>query len=201
MNLRAFSLFLIIAVNPVHAADPQAAVDVVLTLHRALLEVARGGGSCSQRFRQLQPVIDRTLDTQRSARLILGRHWKSLEEPQRERFTKLLHEQAVLTYAERFASKAIKGIETGQVTAVNEQLAHIDARLLVEDKDPVALEYEMVLGDGRWRVLNVVADGFSELAMRSAQYRAVLIREGNTELMSKLEQKLETQRAACAEQS
>jgi phospholipid transport system substrate-binding protein len=42
----------------------------------------------------------------------------------------------------------------------------------------------------RWQIVNIVADGISDLALKKAQYMSIVEREGFDSLLAKLSQKV-----------
>lgn len=200
MILRRLCAILGIAACPAIAGQGSAA-QTVESLHQSLLAAAAQDKSCAQRLARMQGVVDARLATGRSAQLILGRHWRELDKESRASFVRLLTEQSALSYAERFVGEGIEGFEVTDSNMVSDSRQQVNALLRQTDKDVIALEYELWLEQGQWRVVNVLADGVSELAMRSAQYRAILIRDGADSLIDKMEKKLRDQKEQCEKAS
>jgi len=44
--------------------------------------------------------------------------------------------------------------------------------------------------EGRWSIINIIADGVSDLALKRAEYSHVLARDGFNALVSMLERKI-----------
>jgi phospholipid transport system substrate-binding protein len=55
----------------------------------------------------------------------------------------------------------------------------------------VSLEYLLHEGDGGWRIINIVADGVSDLALKRAEYQRVFASGGLDGLVAELEQQTE----------
>ena len=65
--------------------------------------------------------------------------------------------------------------------------------LAVKDKSelkPIRFEYVVGQLNGSWRIINIVVDGISDLAIKKAQYTSVMDREGFDALLAKLAQKI-----------
>jgi phospholipid transport system substrate-binding protein len=44
--------------------------------------------------------------------------------------------------------------------------------------------------DGRWRIINIIADGVSDLALERAEYSSVIRRYGFNALLAKLKERI-----------
>jgi phospholipid transport system substrate-binding protein len=53
--------------------------------------------------------------------------------------------------------------------------------------EPVTLEYLLHESDGRFRIINIVADGVSDLALKRAEYQAALAAGTLDDLIGRLE--------------
>jgi phospholipid transport system substrate-binding protein len=72
----------------------------------------------------------------------------------------------------------------------------VKTRIVRTEEAPVALDYRLRQGEGgEWRIVDVFLNGtVSELAMRRAEYSAVLKRDGYDGLIAALEEKIAAQR-------
>ena len=62
---------------------------------------------------------------------------------------------------------------------------------LVAPKEKHVFEYQLSEFNGEWRIINIVVDGISDLALKKAQYTSVIDREGFDALIARLGQKIE----------
>jgi phospholipid transport system substrate-binding protein len=92
---------LVLAAAPAVAETPRAPVQRV---NAALLQVMKEAESLGYQGRvaALAPVLEAAFDFPLMARLSVGRHWKSLDQAQRERLTGLFAQLSVATFAARF---------------------------------------------------------------------------------------------------
>jgi phospholipid transport system substrate-binding protein len=168
------------AVGAAGAAEVEIATDTpratVETLHRGLVAAARDAGNApvAERFHLLEPVVAATHDLPYIAEFALRRQWPSLSASERERFVEAFERLSVTTYASRF-----RGITADTFTLTGEQEAaggrvQVDAAIVRPDADAVPLEYLLEQRDGAWRIINIVADGVSDLALKRAEYQRLL---------------------------
>ena len=58
------------------------------------------------------------------------------------------------------------------------------------DGERVTLDYVLRDNEGMWQIVNVIADGVSDLSLKRADYTAVIKSEGFNSLVSKLSDKI-----------
>ena len=176
----------------VRAAEPEPTpTQVIETLNAALVAVMKAGPELSPqaRFDRLAPTIVATHDLDFIARFALGSFWAGLTDEQRAHYLAAFRDLSIATYASRF--NAYAG-EQFRVVA-EDKLAGGDARvrsvLTTGDGNEVTFEYRLRRRDGRWRIINIVVDGVSDLALKRSEYTGVMRREGIAGLLARMEDK------------
>ena len=172
------------------AADARAPVD---QLYSALLEVMQGGDQLGYqgRYARLDPVIRQVYDLPFMSAKALGRYWKELTEPDRERWTSTFTRMIVSTYADRFDEYSGQRFEVMDVEPSVQETFMVRTRILPADDEPVELDYRLHSVDGSWRIVDVFMNGtVSELALRRSEYSSVFKREGFESLLDSLEEKI-----------
>ena len=185
----ATALFLFSAL--VAAADNAAAQKVVEHLHETLLKAMTGGEKLGYagRVELLAPVIDTSFDFESIARIVTGRYWKDVKDEQRQRFTDVFRALSTATYARNFSVFAgekfeILGAEDNRGSLV------VRTQLVKSDGGTVPLNYLLRQNNGEWRIVNVVAQGVSDLSLKRADYTAVIKAEGFDSLVDRLKKKV-----------
>ena len=174
--------------------------DVVDGIHAALLSNMKHGKEygCDGRIKHLQPVVDASFDVSLIAQTVMRRHWGELSEAQRNQLIAEFREVTVVTYASNFSSYGGETFTTQDTQSLpnGDQLVH--ARLQPGSGDSVAFDYILHGGkDGGFRIINVIADGVSDLALRSTQYNSLFEQKGFSGLMSWLQDQSRKMRANC----
>jgi len=170
-------------------ADPQQAIE---EFQSALLEFARGDvASFDERFALLQPVVESTHDLDYISRLTLGRYWVGLDAGQREAFLARFQQLAVANYAARFPRFAGERFEIVEQEAQPRGIVLVRTRLHRPDETVLDFDYLLRETDSGWRIVNILVNGVSDLALKRAEY-SVLLRDGN---MADLLQTLDDQYA------
>jgi len=170
---------------------PDNPLQVIDTLHRTLLEV--GGHDdkpdFKSRFRQLEPVIAASHDFATIARLVGGRFWKDLDEDERTRFTEAFRRASTAAYASRFTS--MEGVTFDPATLLEDLGRRVTVRshLVRVDGSKVTFDYILQNTGGQWRIVTVLVDGVSDLALQRAELTTLYNNEGFPGIMAYLQNK------------
>jgi phospholipid transport system substrate-binding protein len=174
-------------------AQEETPTDVIEGLQAALISVMKEAKALGYegRYQRLDPVIRETHDLQSIARIALGRHWGKLDDKQRREFIDTFAQLSIATYAYQFdeySGERFEIVET-KPFAGTDQVVH--ARLIKASGAPVKFDYIMRRADGGWRIVNIVVDGVSDLALKRAEYTSVMRDQGFEALVSQLRQKVQ----------
>ena len=183
-------------------AAPAAAADLatdspaatISTLQAGLVEAAsaRPGATVDERYRALEPLILATHNLPYIAEFALRRQWASLTDDQRQRFVAAFQRLSVMTYAARFgnvAPDAFRALDVGETDAGGR--VQVRTAIAREGQPDVSLEYVLQQDGQAWRIINIVADGVSDLALKRAEYQRVFTSGGIEGLLAELEQQTE----------
>jgi phospholipid transport system substrate-binding protein len=172
------------------AADDSAAKAVVEKLHESLLVAMNGAAQLGFKGRAelLAPVLESSFDFESICRIVTGRYWKSASDDQKTRFTSAFKKLSVATYASNFSSFSGEKFQTEGSEADHEALI-VRTTLRPAKNEPVTLNYLLRPSNDGWRIMNVVAQGVSDLSLKRADYTAVIKKEGFDSLINRLEKK------------
>jgi len=188
------SLFMLGASGLATAAEATAVVD---TLHSALLETMKNATTLGfkGRMEKLGPVLDSTFDFPSIAKVVTGRHWQSLPEDKRQAFIKAFRDLSVATYAENFSGFGGESFETlGHEQKKNSEL--VRTNIVTGDAKRVSLNYVLTKNGEAWHIVNVIAEGVSDLALKRSEYDGIIAAEGIDSLVAKLNGKVASYAAA-----
>jgi phospholipid transport system substrate-binding protein len=188
-------LFVALVILPEAVRAAQAPEVVVERFHAALTEAMKEKG-CKDRIDRLEPVIDSTFDMDFIASHILRRRWEKVTAEQRSAFMLMMKNLTVQTYASNF-SKPGPTFTTLESKSVSATRSQVRTRLAPRQDDPVTMDYFLQKSGDSWKIINVIANGVSDLALRSSQYDKVFEQQGFDGLMDKLQKQISADRAAC----
>jgi phospholipid transport system substrate-binding protein len=186
---------------PAVQADGAAAA-VVNGFHDALLNNMQHGKEygCDGRIKHLGPIVDSSFDVAAIAQTVMRRHWGELSDAQHQQLIAAFRDYTVDTYASQFSSFGgeVFSVQDTQALPNGDQLVH--ARLKLGSGDLVAFDYVLHGQNGSWRIINVIADGVSDLALRSTQYNKLYEQKDNggfNGLIAWLQDQIKKTRADC----
>lgn len=178
-------LLLLAGLAPLSAAAPPEAV-----VGRLLDALTRPAGDFEARVQALGPVIRQTHDLEAIARVSIGTHWHGLPEEQRRRLVGTLARLSIATYARRFAGGASVRFSQPVRRDHDERRAAVRATLFTADAREVVFDFLLHHSEGEWRIVNIITDGISDLALRRSEYTSIIEREGFAALLERLEAKI-----------
>jgi phospholipid transport system substrate-binding protein len=175
-----------------NAAVEDDAAAVIAGLHTALLETAQAApdSSLDQRVEALAAAVRAAHDMERMARLTVGRYWRSWSGDQRQAFVAAFDRLSVTTYASRFASIGPDTFEIVSARAVDDSSAVVESLIHRPDGEPVELSYDLQLDNGRWRIVQIRADGVSELGLMRSSYYEILESDGYSGLIESIDSEI-----------
>ena len=190
INIFIFVAALLVCVA-IHAADKNNAADTVETLHATLLEVMQNATDLGYggRVEKLNPVLNETFDFTTIARIVTGQHWKTLDTDKQQRFVDTFGRLSAATYAANF--NGFSGEQFKTLNVDEKRGRYIVRTVIVKgDGEEVSLDYVVSDNDGVLQIVNVIAQGVSDLSLKRADYTAVIDSEGFDSLLNRLEQKI-----------
>jgi len=133
--------------------------------------------------------IDATHDMGRIARMVLGGHWAGLDEDQRRTFTKTFTVHSAVVWLSRFAAADEVAMEVCDET-VDAGRARVEAVIVDAAGQRIPLIYQLVLVEAGWRIVNVLAEGVSDLALRRTDYGRRIDEQGFEGLLKALREEV-----------
>ncbi len=168
---------------------------VVERLQDALIDVMRQASSLGYqgRYDRLLPVVDATHDLAGIARLTLNRHWKQLSPDQQKRFAERFRVLSIARYAGRFDGYAGEAFEViGEEKERSTDVVKSD--LVKSNGERIPFVFQLRSRSKRGpRILNITADGVSDLATKQAEYARIMETGGFDALMTTVEAQIRKQ--------
>lgn len=172
--------------------EPGSPKQIVSRLHEALIKAMREGEKLGYRgrFELLAPVVDQTHDLDFIARTTLGANWTQLDAEQQRTFTDVFRKLSIGTYAGWFKSHDGERFEFLEQQSMPRNQVMVRSSLVRLKEEPVRFDYILRQGKEGWRIVNILADGVSDLALKRVEYRAILQRDGFPTLIDMLRKKI-----------
>jgi phospholipid transport system substrate-binding protein len=166
---------------------------VVNHLQESLIKSMREGGKLGYRgrFELLAKAVDQTHDLDFIARTTLGSNWTQLSAEQQRIFTDVFRKLSIGTYAGWFKSHEGERFEFIEQQDMPRDQVMVRTRFVQSGGEPpVRFDYVLRQTKDGWRIVNVLADGVSDLALKRVEYRAILQRDGFQALIDMLKDKI-----------
>ena len=184
--------FMIPVAMPMASAGNREATLVVEKLQTALLAVMKDGNKLKYtgRYDQLEPVIRATFDMPFISKTVLSKHWGTSNAGQRSKFVETFTKLGIATYAANFDSYSGERFKVISEKEVSGGRILVQTHLIKSDGGKVQLDYLLHRTESEWRVINVIAEGVSDLALKRADYSNFLNNKSLEALIAKLNEKI-----------
>ncbi len=165
---------------------------VIEDFQNILIETMKQGKQLGYtgRFEKLKPAIESSHDLQKITRIVVGKGWKDLTEDQKKKVTDSFSELSIAAYAKNFDSYSGEKfvLKAEDSTARGGKVFHYD--FVLTDAEDVKFQYHMIKSGNNWLIVNVIANGVSDLALRRSEYASILERENFDTLITKIKGKI-----------
>ncbi len=170
-----------------------AARQIVDKFQEDLIEVMKNGKKLgySGRYDKLKDSVSNSHDLAKIARIVVGKEWEKLSETQQQQLTDVFSRLSIASYAHNFKDYGGESFsfENEEVTTRGGVVMH--TLLTVPNDKPVKFDYMLKEKGDSWRIINIIANGVSDLALKRSEYTTILQREGFDALIAKINEKIE----------
>ena len=180
----------LLASSPATAAA--SATQVVENLHAELLTVMRqaGGLGYKGRYERLAPVVISSYDLPFIAKTVVGRYWKEFRPEEKSEFVETFAKLSIATYADRFDGYSGERFKTISERELQSGRFLVKTVLVKSSGEQVELDYILHQHSDEWRIINVIAQGVSDLSLKRADYTSYLKKNSLDDLLSRINQKI-----------
>ncbi len=182
----------VVAEVPVAQGTTHDAVTVIDAFHAALLSTMKRAKSLGYtgRYTHLEPTLRKSYDFPGVVRIVAGKYWHDLNDTQRAQFIRIFSRLVIATYAYRFDGYSGELFQTVSSHVFRHGQVIVRTVLIKKDHTRVHLDYLLRQRKGQWRIINVVAQGVSDLALKRVEYTTELRKHGFDILMARLKGKI-----------
>jgi len=147
---------------------------------RAIAELTEPGLSEAEKEARFRALIREGFDIHKIGRFVLGRYWRRASKSQREAFLAVFEDMIVYRFLPLFADYSGEALVVGNVRQFsdNPNLFSVSSDLKRPDGAPVQVDWRIHGKDGKYRILDVVAEGVSIAVTLRSEYASVLKQNG-----------------------
>jgi phospholipid transport system substrate-binding protein len=173
--------------------DTTGPAKTVTSLQSSLLKGMQGGDKLGfqGRFKLLAPIVERSHDLDFIAKTILGKHWTKLNREQQQIFISHFHKLSISTYAGWFKEYNGEHFKFIDQKTMPRKYVLVRSQLIQSNGDTVSFDYLLRQDKKDWRIINILADGVSDLALKRVEYRSILEQKGFKVFINMLKKKIE----------
>ena len=193
-KLSLLILSLSLALTSAFAQDEaNSAKQVVEKFQTELISVMKEGKKLGYagRYAKLQDPVINIHDLPKIARVILGKDREALTPDQQKTLEDVIIRLSIASYAhnfkefsgEEFAFDSEEETQRGQVV--------VHSHLNIPNDKPVKFDYMLKESEHNWRIINISANGVSDLALKRSEYTSILQKEGFDSLITKINEKID----------
>ena len=196
-NMKLIAVFIacLFAAVSVCAQDEAGATakQVVEKFQAELIAVMKDGKQLGYagRYDKLYEPIANSHDLTKIARIVVGKEWEKLSEVQQQQLTDIFVRLSVASYAHNFKDYSGESFvfDSEEETARGGVVVH--SHLVIPNDKPVKFDYMLKEKGNSWRIINIIANGVSDLALKRSEYTSILQREGFDALLAKINEKID----------
>ncbi|MCX7087409.1 MAG: ABC transporter substrate-binding protein [Methylococcales bacterium] len=182
----------LVTANAAEPATANTAKQVVDEFQAVLIDTMKQGQQLGYqgRYDKLYPAITRSHDLTKIARIVIGKEWDTLTEKQQSELVDVFIRLSVASYAHNFKSFAGESFrfESEEQTSRGGIVVHTS--LLIPDSKSVRFDYMLKEKTNGWSIINIIADGVSDLALKRSEYTSILKSQGFDVLIAQINEKI-----------
>ncbi len=173
--------------------ETEVASQVVQGFQSELLNVMQQGDKLNfeQRFEQLKPAVIKTHDLAKITRIIVSKEWKNLAKEQKQELIQKFSTLSIASYAHYFDGFSGQSFKVESVKQLSPVQIYVHTFLVLPDDKDVSMDYLLKKRGEDWRIINIITNGVSDLALKRSEYVAVIRKSGFDVLITEISAKIE----------
>ena len=169
------------------------AKQVIEKFHSELIAVMKNGKQLGYagRYDKLYEPVSNSHDLPKIARIVVGKEWEKLSEAQQQKLADIFIRLSVASYAHNFKDYSGESFVFDSEEETTRGNVVVHSHLIIPDDKPVKFDYLLKEKGDSWRIINIIANGVSDLALKRSEYTTILQREGFDALIAKINEKID----------
>lgn len=166
---------------------------VVEKFQAELIEVMKNGKQLGYagRYEKLKDPISNSHDLTKIARIVVGKEWERLSEAQQQELVDVFSRLSIASYAHNFKDYSGESFVFDSEEETTRGGFVVHSHLVIPGEKDVKFDYMLKEKGDSWRIINIIANGVSDLALKRSEYTAILQREGFDALIAKINEKID----------
>jgi phospholipid transport system substrate-binding protein len=148
-----------------------------------VVEIINANGTADDKREAVSRILRDAVDIRGVAQFVLGRHWRTASEAQRNEYLSLFEETLVRNLSARFGELRGVTFSMGRNQMASEQEAVVSTVVTRPNNPSIALDWRVADVGGTPRVVDLVAEGTSLRITQRSEYSAVVQRGGGMDAL------------------
>ena len=146
-----------------------------------------------QKLDELKLLLDQSTDLELVARLVLGRYWRQATPEQQAEYVQLFKQLVMQTMAERFSWYTGETFEITGAKPVDDRDTVVSTRIFRPGAtgQPIAVDWRVRSADGRYSIIDIVAEGVSMVVTQRSEVASVVSQKGMDGLIQSMKDRLQ----------
>lgn len=180
-------------ISNVHAAPTSPRQFIQDIGDRTVAALRRAGADDRQRLAELVELLNTATDLELVGRLVLGQYWRSASEAQRAEYTKLFKQLVVKNMADRLNTYGGETFEITGAKPVDDRDTVVSTRIFRPGSagQPIAVDWRVRGADGRYSIIDIVAEGVSMVVTQRSEVASVVSQKGMDGLIQTMKDRLQ----------
>ncbi|MFI3185601.1 MAG: ABC transporter substrate-binding protein [Methylococcaceae bacterium] len=143
------------------------------------------------RYDKLKDPVANSHDLTKIARIVVGKEGEKLSEEQQQKLVDVFSRLSIASYAHNFKDYSGEAFVFDSEEETTRGGVVVHSHLNIPDDKPVKFDYMLKEKGNSWRIINIIANGVSDLALKRSEYTTILQREGFDALIAKINEKID----------
>lgn len=195
LQLAVVFMFLLLGTAKAFAGDEAGATarQVVEKFQADLIQVMKDGKKLgySGRYEKLKEPVSNSHELTKIARIVVGKEWEKLSEAQQQKLADVFSELSIASYAHNFKDYSGESFVFDSEEETTRGGVVVHSHFVIPGDKPVKFDYMLKEKGNSWRIINIIANGVSDLALKRSEYTTILQREGFDALINKINEKID----------
>ena len=135
-------------------------------------------------------MITASCDIPFIAKTVVGRYWETFNNKQKSKFVETFSKLSIATYTYHFDAYSGERFNFISEKDLSDSRILIQTQLIKSDGGKAQLDYMLHRNENQWRIINIITDGVSDLALKWADYTSFLKSKEFDALFIKLNEKI-----------
>lgn len=166
----------------------------VIKLQNALLTLMKEPKKFNfkERYKNIEPIIKSLFNNTLISKVILGRHWKTLNDEEKIEFIGLIERLTISNYAKNFRSFSGEEFNIISILPMKKNRFMVKTELSYkQNNEIVTFDYIVQKDNEKWKIISVIANGINDLSIKRAEYAATIKNKSYKLLITNLKNKLD----------